>query len=343
MADNKEYIISFDKYKYDPFLDFVKGICIVLVILTHCINYKLDYYSGFSIWGRPAVPVFLVIQVFHCYKRGINNASFNLSKIWNRIFKPFIYCQLFILCFIAIAYLFGDYYGLCNMLIRFLKSGGLGPGAYYPWIYIQFAILLPLFKYIYKINNLLHLLFLFVILSHLSELFFIYFDMPEEIYSIIFIRYVFLIYIGYICVYKGLVVNKFTIPVIIISLIFTLLFVYSDINFSPFFYTETRGWKTCHWVCYIYMTYLFLLIIKLVYDKINKNGIIVNFCIQLGKKSYEIFLFQIAYFFLLYNFLLDHALLLLPNYLAHIVLIILSLIICILPIYYLLIMKPKNY
>lgn len=332
MADNKNYILSFEKYKYDPFLDFVKGICIVLVILTHCINSKIDLYSGFSIWGRPAVPVFLIIQVFHCYKRGIGEATFNKQKIWNRIFKPFIYCQLFILSFIGIVYFYNDYYGLFYSLKKILISGGLGPGAYYPWIYVQFAFILPLFKTAFKKLSILSLFFLFVFLSHISELFFIYFDIPEEIYSIIFLRYIFLIYIGYICVYKGLVINKLTILAIIISLLFTFIFVYSDVDLSPFFYTETRGWKTCHWVCYIYMTYLFLLVIKLIYNKIIKNSIVIDFIVLLGKRSYEIFLFQIIYFVLFYHILLDYALELFPNYLAHLILIILSLVICILPI-----------
>ena len=62
---------------YDPFIDFVKGVCIVLVVLTHCLPDIVQFYVLFPLWGRPAVPLFLIIQVLHTYKEGLDVADTN--------------------------------------------------------------------------------------------------------------------------------------------------------------------------------------------------------------------------------------------------------------------------
>ena len=66
---------------YDPFIDFLKGMCIVFVILDHSFPSKIDYYTLFAVWGKSAVPLFLLIQVFHAYKKGLYGVKFNFLKI----------------------------------------------------------------------------------------------------------------------------------------------------------------------------------------------------------------------------------------------------------------------
>ena len=81
---------------YDPFIDFLKGVCIIFVIINHCMPEIIMKYSGFMFWGVSAVPIFLLIQVFHAYKRGCNNTKVNYKKIWNKIALPFFICQFII-------------------------------------------------------------------------------------------------------------------------------------------------------------------------------------------------------------------------------------------------------
>ena len=54
---------------YDPFIDFLKGICIFLVILKHALPASWEFALYFPLWGDAAVPIFLLIQAFHFFKR----------------------------------------------------------------------------------------------------------------------------------------------------------------------------------------------------------------------------------------------------------------------------------
>lgn len=35
-------------------------------------------------------------------------------------------------------------------MLDYLKAGGGGPGSYYPWLYLQFALILPFFGRLMK-------------------------------------------------------------------------------------------------------------------------------------------------------------------------------------------------
>lgn len=86
--------------------------------------------------------------------------------------------------------------------------------------------------------------------------------------------------------------SKTTIILSIISIIATYFFAYSKMDLEPYFYTYR--WKTCHWICYIYEFYLLLYLIILSYRKLNSK--ITSFFRDMGKYSYEIFLFQMIWF-----------------------------------------------
>lgn len=135
---NKTILLS--KEGYDPFIDYLKGVSILFVILAHCL--PLQEYMLFSLWGAQAVPLFLLVQVFHSYKKGVGciSVSYDLKKLFHRIFKPFlllVVIQLLLLIFIQQK----------NPIVTIknaILSGGIGPGSYYVWIYVQFFFLLPI-------------------------------------------------------------------------------------------------------------------------------------------------------------------------------------------------------
>ena len=64
--------ITLQKEGYDPFIDYLKGVCIFLVVLTHFLPHT--EYILFPLWGDQVVPLFLLIQVFHAYKHGVDKA-----------------------------------------------------------------------------------------------------------------------------------------------------------------------------------------------------------------------------------------------------------------------------
>ena len=74
---------------YDLFIDFMKGLCIIWVVLTHSIPYEWQQMIGFPFWGAQAVPMFLLIQSYHYFKHD-ELPSINWSKLFKRIILPFI-------------------------------------------------------------------------------------------------------------------------------------------------------------------------------------------------------------------------------------------------------------
>ena len=87
------------------------------------------------------------------YKNGMENAKpFNIQKVWKRILRPFFGVQLFIISVYAITHYHSETFQ--EMAVKVLSKGGYGAGSYYPWIYIQFAILLSLLaKWLSKLSN----------------------------------------------------------------------------------------------------------------------------------------------------------------------------------------------
>ncbi|WP_371874055.1 acyltransferase family protein [Prevotella sp. E15-22] len=277
---------------YDPFIDYLKGICIFFVILNHCLPSEFTNKTFFCIWGSTAVPIFLIIQVFHTYKKGIERINTNYKKIWNRIIKPFLLTESIIICLHFTRHvIYGD-----TSTSQFIETtilwGGIGPGCYYPWIYIQFAILLPLFAAIFRKIKGTKLLLLFIVLSTIIEIV-VANIIPTRIYRLLFLRYLFLIYLGNIIAVQGIRINITTSIIALIGMGATILFHYNDIYIYPF---TNQKISICNWICYLYITFGFLKILKKLYSYPTKNLFINKGLQWMGIHSYEIFLIQMLVF-----------------------------------------------
>lgn len=297
--------VKFQTESYDPFIDFLKGICIILVVLTHCIPSQWEVGTLFRLWGRTAIPIFFIIQVFHVYKNGFNYRMPNIKKIWNRILRPFISLQILIAALLLIVARYYPPYqqiDLQQYIKHILLMGGYGPGEYYPWVYVQFAFIVPMIAPIFKKMKPLPLLLLFVCVSQLFEVIACFYNIPDwPYYSLCFSRYTFLIYLGYILATRGFTVNKWTITISLISLIATYYLSYTSYNFEPFFFARTQ-WRYCHWICYFYIAYLCIPLLKFIFDHIKKYDRITNLIKLIGKNSYEIYLFQMLFFVAMYKY-----------------------------------------
>lgn len=284
--------ISLKKDGYDPFIDYLKGISIFFVVLTHCLP-RLDAML-FSLWGAQAVPLFLLIQTFHAYKRGVDRAGKmpDLAKLFHRILKPF-FVFLAVELFLLIVIFDEDFFQTVKNTIL---AGGIGPGSYYVWIYVQFAFVIPLMALV--INKLKSVIgrgkicLLMIALSCLLELLCICTDIPEWLYRLLFFRYFFLIYLGYLWVEKGICLNGKTLLLSVVSIVSILLFTYTSINPEPFFFQT--NWNISHWICYFYVAYLFVFFLKLGYGLLSEK--LKSFICLMGKYSYEIFLLQMFVF-----------------------------------------------
>lgn len=285
-------VITLKKEGYDPYIDYLKGVCIFFVILTHCLPWQ--EYMLFSLWGAQAVPLFLLIQTFHVYKCGMDKAVGmpRFRKLFSRIFRPFL-IWLLVELFLLIVVFGRD---PVSMLKSVAVSGGIGPGSYYVWIYVQFAFILPvlasLFRKLEKRVGVGKICLLMIMLSCLLEWMCVYTHIPEWLYRLLFFRYFFLVYLGYSWVTKGIHLNRNTLLLSVISIVFILLFTYTSINLEPLFFQT--DWRINHWICYFYVTYLFMFFLKFCYNHLNEK--LKLFICLMGKYSYEIFLLQMFVF-----------------------------------------------
>lgn len=327
--------IEFKKEGYDPQIDYIKGLCILFVVWTHCMNRGELSNILFPYWGDTAVPIFIIIQVFHYYKKGVSVRMPSIPKLWKRILQPYII--MVALMFIAQFFM---YYDMTDGTFSpTLYWGKRGPGSYYIFIYLEMAFVIPLFAPLLRRLSTKWLLIIFLILSQFVEIVCSLTHCPDNIYRIIFPRYIFLIFIGYLLATKGLRLNKLTITVGIFSMLFIYLFAYSRCNMEPVFCTSLVLWPLCHWVCYIYIAYFFLTFLKYTYTKLIKCNGLMSCIREIGKSSYEIYLFQIFYYATI-SIYVENALSTIGSHpLQRILYIVLSTIICTLPTIYLFIRR----
>lgn len=328
--------IGFKNIGYDPQIDYVKGLCIIFVIWTHALNRKELGLILFPYWGDTAVPIFLIIQAFHYYKKGIDIRMPSLLMLWKRIMQPFII--MIALTFLVQFFLYYDITdGNFSPSFYWNKRGA---GSYYIFMYLEFALLIPLFVPLFKKLSVKWALLFFIILSQLLEFISCITHCPDNIYRILFFRYTFLIFIGYLLATKRIVINKVTMCWGLIGIISLYIFNYTNIDMEPLFYTSLLNWKYCHWICYLYIAYIFLWFLKYTYSLFNNNIIMLKYLIIIGKNSYEIYIFQIFYYATLYR-PVNNTLFFVDEYypVKRILYLVLSTIICIVPV---IILRNKN-
>lgn len=287
--------IEFNRTGYDPAIDYIKGLCILFVVWTHCFVREELSMILFPFWGDTAVPIFLIIQVFHCYKKEQVSHTPSFSKLWKRILMPYL-ILLAVTFFLDYFIYYNETNGAFDLRLYWNKRG---PGSYYIFIYLQFAFILPIIEPLFRRFSLELLLILFIIASQVVEFICSITDCPDNIYRLTLFRYIFLIFLGYVLAQKGLTTNIRMVPIIIISMFFIYLFSYTKTDLRPVFCTNLDFWPLCHWICYIYIAYLMIWLLKTSYLKLSKISMassLVRIILQTGKYSYEIYLFQIFYY-----------------------------------------------
>ena len=234
-------VITFNKEGYDPFIDFIKAYAIVCVLIGHTL--VLHDYWGYGLWAGMQVPLFVLVQAFHGFKK--ETPSINLKKIFLRVVLPYIIIQ-------AIPFI----YLLCKdpfLIYSFLGGGGTGPGSYYPWVYIQIALLLPFVKkWIDK--NKEHqpkVLITFLIICELFEILFSVINLPDGLYRLLAVRYIFLLYLAWLWVKDGIVINRLTVLLSILSFLAIVYFEYFSVDDEILFYKT--AWKYHRWPCYFFV------------------------------------------------------------------------------------------
>lgn len=281
-----EKAIVFNKTGYAPFITFLKGYAILCVVLAHSVpNIEI---SGYELWGSMQVPLFLLIQTFHVFKK--DTANLNFKKLWSRIIFPFLILQTTIFA----VKLTSAGVSLQMNVIQILTQGGYGPGSYYFWVYLQFAVLLPLLHPLVKKWSKKKLLITFLICSVTFEIICSLLHPAEWLYRLLSIRYIFLIYLGFIWVSEGVQMNGMNLFLSLLSVVAIILFAYVKPNLEPFFYDS--GWTTHRWICYFYAAFLLTYLLRLIWGIVLHCHFVGTVLLVMGKCSYEIYLVQMAVF-----------------------------------------------
>ena len=282
--------LSFNKTGYDPFIDYLKAYSIFFVVIAHCLPVVLYKYMLFEVWGDMQVPMFILIQVFHAYKKDIR-PHVNLKKLIKRIILPFVAVQTFIMSVMCIQ----NSENASEEMLKFVIGGGKGPGSYYFWIYLQVALLLPLlWSYVSRAPKYAQF-FIFLFLSVGFEIIFSIINLPDWIYRLLATRYLFLIYFAYNWwVRDGVVINVKTVALSLLSIGAVLFFIFTDINLEPVFFNT--AWETHRWICYFYVASLLVYVIWFLYKIAGTIKWLDSTIRTIGRCSYEIYLMQMLVF-----------------------------------------------
>jgi len=276
--------IELNKTGYEPFFDFLKAYAIICVLIGHTFPYNLDKI-GYPFWVGMQVPIFVLIQAFHVLKKPSSKLDF--KKLFSRILLPY----LIVLFGIVLVYLlFGK---LDNrQIISGLIMGGYGPGSYYPWVYLQLAIILHFIRPLFDCGNTTSQTILWVVVCEGIEILESCINLPDPVHRLLAVRYLFLIYLSWRWVNEGIMINKTTLLLSIFSGLSIIYFSYCNFNNEPLFYTT--GWCYHRWPCYFYVSTLLCYLLYIIYESVSKVSFIDKIIKFLAKYSYEIFLMQMA-------------------------------------------------
>jgi len=287
------------KLEYDYKLDFLKGCAILFVIFIHSIPISLQYSAYTFFYFGQAVPIFFLISGRLGYMLWETRDK---KEVWmgsfRRIFKKIIIPLLFIIFLEGLYLLMSQNYSIYSLLKDFVVSGGWGPGSYFPWVYLQLIIILPLLNIFCnsRLSDMTKILSVFMI-SLLLEFISFKLMVPEWLYRLLFFRYLFVFYLGIWWGKRGELKISYT---LIFLAILSFFYIYADRYvgnvLSPLVYP---AWQGSHAPAYFWSIVLVLILFKLA----NLDFLLKKTISKLGKASYHIFLIQMVYFLILGSFI----------------------------------------
>ena len=309
-----------DKGTYLGYIDFLKGLAIVFVILLHAFPRSVleDTWALLHIWQ--AVPLFIFVSFVLIYMKlgritlGVYYNKHNLLKLFKRIVVPFLAIEGLLLILFLIK---GDN----EHIGQFLQNWRIGRGSYYFYVYLQIWLFAPFAYLVLRWNQIVGGVFLLLV-SLLGNIICHKADISPMLESCLAVRYIFIAVIAYQWLNnKESVLWKFVFPAISIAYWLSM----SKHDLTPYI-PNTGGWGGQQFPAYFYL-FPFVSMLVYLYSKCTKR---LSSLIQwLGKYSWEIFLMQMVYFLLPVNQLIP-----ITNSVVHLISYsVISMALCILPVY----------
>ena len=283
--------------KRNNLIDILKGLCILMVIVTHC-NWSDDQrrFFLFPFWIDMAVPIFMLITGYVYTKSFIKNEIETLDDAYNKkyLIKNFIrytvpYIIAFAIEFIAYAISYFRHSSSIKSLAvlgayTFFR-GGAGPGSYYYPIMIQVIIIFPIIFMLVRRHGFKGVLITAFIALFLELTKNPYFLTAEQ-YRLLLFRYFLLLSFGsYFALNK---MKQKTWVISIIGFFFIILFNYT--HFTPKLF---KWWTGTSMLPVLFIVPFFAFFVE-------RKGH-CRFIEIIGRASYNIFLTQMVFFDLCYR------------------------------------------
>ena len=284
-------VINQKKERID-FLDYLKAICVIMVIITHY-DWSDKSTPFFTMLINMAVPVFMIISGYNfaMSNKKKTNGKFRKMYEWKFLKSKLIrfLVPFFTVCLIEIAILAVEDKNINPF--RIFVLGAYGPGSYYVPIMIQLLVIFPI---IYKMveRSAKWGIFLSGMANLLFEICVIVFDMDKYYYRLSIGRYLLLIAFG--ChlylhpehrLKKRQLICMFFIGMSYIIAVYGL-----DKEFVIFGY-----WKTTAMPIAFYIFPIIVLFFRKFYH-LTIPGSAGRLLTLIGQASYHIFLVQMVYY-----------------------------------------------
>ena len=277
-------------------IDFVKVIAIISVILLHEMprDVLISCFAIFHIWQ--AVPVFMVMAGFtsslSAYRDQVTTLSshynyYRISRRLSRILLPFTF--IWFLQVVIVLSSSGEI--IFKKIIYGWLTGGYGPGSFFIPVIVQHLLLFPIIfaldKAIINVPLRIRALIWFT-LSVLLEIVCVIIVVPDWIYRLLYIRYVFAVVLG-MWIWQETPGKRDSILLVLFSLLYITGVGYFNIKTLVFL---DIPWGGQHAPAYFYSCFV---IICLWHYSSNFPSIFHPLLI-IGEASWHIFLIQMVYF-----------------------------------------------
>ena len=290
-------------------IDILKGLAIISVILLHSWDKPLLLWIGAPYLISQAVPIFIIIASYNGVSSYTRSNATTLVQCYNNIPRRLSRLLWPYLTILMIEYLFIFFVNLFKRnivmalalitgkssdqiqtfiqatysnphVISFIVTGGYGPGSFFIPVLIPLLFTLPVL-YLLARKNVMLMLFATFAIDMAFEVYALESGMPDWIYRLLFIRYLFAFGLGIWLAYgidrRWLAIGG-TISIIYIT----------AINYAGYMPLAYPSWGSQNAISFAWP--LALVVIGL---SINTNA---RFISEIGKASYHIFLTQMVYF-----------------------------------------------
>lgn len=282
-----EYTVNGNRNLY---IDFLKVIAIIFIIITHdpwsVSNGKLPL---FVFVVDMAVPIFMIVSGYNYAngKHGVIKDEYKLCHILKRL-KRFLLPYIIVVFgeVVLLLVIKNKEYTVAALLLDIVK-GGYGPGAYYTPIMFQFVFLVPILWYIYNRYG----IYSIFIINLFYELLYTIMGFSEGIYQFCFIRYLFLVSLGFEMKKREDKENK------LIAILFVIGFCYlisTSYLYEPIIF---KRWTTTSMMSGLYLGPI-LLIGRKLFDKSGIQSKRNNILIFTSNATFHIYLVQMVYYYI---------------------------------------------